>query len=293
MTRPVARSAAGGEGDDGTVTTGVAALWSARNSLRILVKRDLAVKYQQSVLGYLWSLIEPLGMGLIYWFVFGVLYSGATRGHLGDAAGSYPLFLITGIFAWMWASSALTEATNALTGQARLITTMNVPRQVFPIGRVTGRFAEYAAGLPILAAIAAVYATHGQIHVGWTLLALPLAVSVQFVLLTGIALLLSALNVLMRDIERFMRLIIRVLFYATPIIYPLALVRDSGMPAWVKVAYELNPLVGIFQLHHSIWYPDEFPDARLLAVTVLGSLLVLGLGWWSFRRLEPAVLKEL
>ncbi|MFE9692563.1 ABC transporter permease [Micromonospora sp. NPDC005806] len=275
------------------MTTGVAALWSARHSLRILVKRDLAVKYQQSVLGYLWSLIEPLGMGLIYWFVFGVLYSGATRRHLGDAAGSYPLFLITGIFAWMWASSALSEATNALTGQARLITTMNVPRQVFPIGRVTGRFAEYAAGLPILIGIAAIYAAHGKIHPGWTLLALPLAVTVQFVLLSGIALLLSALNVLMRDIERFMRLIIRVLFYATPIIYPLTLVRDSGMPTWVKVGYELNPLVGIFQLHHSIWYPDEFPDARLLVVTVAGSLLVLAVGWWAFGRLEPAVLKEL
>ncbi|WP_446218054.1 ABC transporter permease [Micromonospora sp. IBHARD004] len=275
------------------MTSGVGALWSARDSLRILVKRDLAVKYQQSVLGYLWSLIEPLGMGAIYWFVFGVLYSGATRRHLGDAAGSYPLFLVTGIFAWMWASSAINEATNALTGQARLITTMNLPRQVFPIGRVTGRFAEYAAGLPILIGIAAVYAAHGKIHPGWSLLALPLAVAVQLVLLVGIALLLSAWNVLMRDIERFMRLIIRVLFYATPIIYPLSLVRDSGMPTWVKLAYELNPLVGIFQLHHAIWYPDEFPDARLLATTVLGSLLVLAFGWWSFRRLEPAVLKEL
>jgi ABC-2 type transport system permease protein len=276
------------------VTAGVAALWSARNSLRILVKRDLAVKYQQSVLGYFWSLIEPLGMGLIYWFVFGVLYSGATRRHLGEAAGSYPLFLITGIFAWMWASSALTEATSALTGQARLITTMNVPRQIFPIGRVVGRFAEYLAGLPILVGIAVIYLAHGRIHPGWwPLLALPLAVTVQFVLLVGVALLLSACNVLMRDIERFMRLIIRVLFYATPIIYPLTLVRDSGMPTWIKVAYELNPLVGIFQLHHAIWYPDEFPDARLLTVTVLGSLLVLAAGWWSFRRLEPAVLKEL
>jgi ABC-2 type transport system permease protein len=84
-----------------------------------------------------------------------------------------------------------------------------------------------------------------------------------------------------------------VLFYATPIIYPLSLVRDSGMATWLKVTYELNPLVGIFQLHHAIWYPDEFPDARLLATTVLGSLLVLAFGWWSFRRLEPAVLKEL
>ena len=111
--------------------------------------------------------------------------------------------------------------------------------------------------------------------------------------MTGLALLLSAWNVLMRDVERFMRLIIRVLFYATPIIYPLSLVRESGLPGWLKVVYELNPLVGIFQLHHAIWYPDEFPDARLLAITIVGSLLVLAAGWWSFRRLEPAVLKEL
>ncbi len=275
------------------MTSGVGALWSHRNALRILVRRDLAVKYQQSVLGYLWSLIEPLGMGAIYWFVFGVLYSRDTNRHLGEAAGSYPLFLITGIFAWMWTSSALSEATNALTGQSRLITTMNMPRQVFPIGRVAGRFAEYAAGLPILAGIAAWYASNGRIEPGWSLLALPLAVLVQFTLLIGLALLLSALNVLMRDVERFMRLIIRVLFYATPIIYPLSLVRGSGLPGWLKLGYELNPLVGIFQLHHSVWYPDEFPDARLLATTIGGSLLLLVVGWWAFRRLEPALLKEL
>ncbi|MFG2010841.1 ABC transporter permease [Micromonospora sp. NPDC048868] len=275
------------------MTSGVAALWSHRTSLRILVRRDLAVKYQQSVLGYFWSLIEPLGLGAIYWFVFGVLYSRDTNRHLGDAADSYPLFLLTGIFAWMWTSSALSEATNALTGQARLITTMNVPRQVFPIGRVTGRFAEYAAGLPILLAVAVGYAASGRVEPGWSLLALPLAVAVQAVLLVGLALLLSAVNVLMRDVERFMRLVVRVLFYATPIIYPLSLVRDADLPGWLKVAYELNPLVGIFQLHHSVWYPDEFPDARLLATSVGVSLLVLAAGWWSFRRLEPAVLKEL
>ncbi|WP_433389394.1 ABC transporter permease [Micromonospora sp. KLBMP9576] len=275
------------------MTSGIAALWSHRTALRILVRRDLAVKYQQSVLGYLWSLIEPLGMGAIYWFVFGVLYSRDTNRHLGAAAESYPLFLLTGIFAWMWTSSALSEATNALTGQARLITTMNLPRQVFPIGRIAGRFAEYAAGLPILAAVAVGYAAYGRIHPGWSLLALPLAVAVQAVLLIGSALLLSAANVLMRDVERLMRLVIRVLFYATPIIYPLSLVRDAGLPGWLGVAYELNPLVGIFQLHHAVWYPDEFPDARLLASTVGVSLLVLVAGWWSFRRLEPAVLKEL
>lgn len=278
---------------EAAVTSGVVAMWSHRNTLRLLVRRDLAVKYQQSVLGYLWSLIEPLGMGVIYFFVFGVLYRSATDRHLGAAGDSYPLFLITGIFAWMWTNSAISEATNALTGQARLITTMNLPREVFPIGRVGGRFAEYVAGLPILVAVAIVYASLGKIDLGISLLALPLAVLIQATLLIGIALLLSSLNVLMRDVERLMRLVTRVLFYATPIIYPLTLVQESSLPDWVKIAYEVNPLVGIFQLHHAIWYPDEFPDARLLGVAAGGSLLTLLVGWWVFRRLEPAVLKEL
>nr|MDT0660199.1 ABC transporter permease [Micromonospora sp. DSM 115978] len=275
------------------MTSGVVALWSHRASLRLLVKRDLAVKYQQSMLGYLWSLIEPLGMGAIYFFVFGLLYKSATDRHLGDAAESYPLFLITGIFAWMWTNSAISEATNALTGQARLITTMKMPREVFPIGRVSGRFAEWIAGLPILLALAVVYAILGKIEFGINLLALPLAILVQALLLVGAALLLSSLNVLMRDVERTMRLVTRVLFYATPIIYPLSLVRNSGMPEWVKIAYEFNPLVGIFQLHHAAWYPDEFPDARLLIISVSISLATFLGGWWVFRRLEPAVLKEL
>jgi len=273
--------------------SGVAAVWSHRGTLRLLVRRDLAVKYQQSVLGYLWSLIEPLGTGAIYFFVFGTLYQSATNRHLGDAADSYPLFLITGIFAWSWTNSAISESADALTGQARLITTMNLPREVFPIGRVAGRFAEYLAGLPILVTVAVVYAILGKIHFGVSLLALPLAVLIQATLLIGTGLLLSSLNVLMRDIERLMRLVTRVLFYATPIIYPLTLVRESSMPDWVKIAYEVNPLVGIFQLHHAVWYPDEFPDARLLTVSVGGSLLTLLAGWWVFRRLEPAVLKEL
>jgi ABC-2 type transport system permease protein len=264
------------------------AVWSHRNALRLLVRRDLAVKYQNSFLGYLWSLIEPLAMGVIYWFVFGVLYK--TGRNLGPAQDSYPLFLITGIFAWQWANAAISEATTALTGQARLITTMKVPREVFPLGRVIGRFAEYVAGLPVLIALA-IYFDHVQF--GWHLLSLPLAILLQFTLLTGVSLLLSSLNVLMRDVDRFMRLVTRVLFYATPIIYPLALVQKSTLPEWLKTIYELNPLVSIFQLHRAVWYPSEFPDTGLLVASVAGSVLMLLGGWWVFRRLEPAVLKEL
>jgi ABC-2 type transport system permease protein len=268
------------------VTSSVVAVWSHRSVLRLLVQRDLTVKYQQSLLGYFWSLIEPLAMGLIYWFVFGVLYGE----HAGpDHGPSFAMFVLSGIFPWMWFNSAIGEATGALTGQSRLITTMKVPREVFPIGRVVGRFAEYLAGLPILVVAAIIF----DAPFGWSLLALPLAVAMQAALLIGLALLLASTNVLLRDVERFMRLAQRMLFYAAPIIYPLSRIKKADMPEWVKMAYEANPLVGIFQLHHAAWYPDEFPSAGLLTTSAAGCLIVLLLGLWVFRRLEPKVLKEL
>lgn len=267
-----------------TTVSRIRSLWRHRGTLRLLVQRDLTIKYQQSMLGYLWSLLEPLAMAAVYWFVFGVLYN--TNGRIeGD---SYPLFLVSGLFAWLWVNSTITEATRSLTTQAQIIKTIRLPREIYPIGRVLARFAEYLAGLPVIALFVLLY----QGHLGWSLLALPLALVMQAAFLFGFALLVAPLNVMMRDIERIARLLQRVLFYAAPIIYPLDLVRDH-LPGWAVTLYEANPLVGVFQLHHAAFYPDMFPSPTLLATSAVGCFGMLLIGWWSFRRLEPAVLKEL
>jgi ABC-2 type transport system permease protein len=267
--------------------TAVAAVWRSRNVLGLLVRRDLNVKYQQSVLGYLWSLLEPLTVAATYWFVFGLVYDTKVA---PDGGGSYILFLASGLFAWIWVNAVLSGATTALTSQARLITTIRVPREVFPIGRVFGKFFEYVAALPVLLVIA--IATRAEF--GWSLLVLPLAIAVQGLFLVGVALILASTNVMLRDVERFVGLAQRVLFYGVPIIYPLHKVIDmERLPDWVKVVYQANPLVGIFQLHHAAWFPREFPPPPLLASSVGTSVLVFLIGWWVFHRLEPAVLKEL
>jgi len=239
------------------VTASAVEVWRSRHVLGYLVRRDLALKYQQSFMGYLWSLLEPLGIGLIYYFVF-VVVIGRGAG-LEDTIPSkqYILYLMSGIFSYMWTSGAFNQATSALTGQKALITTMKVPREVFPVGRVFARSAEFLAGLPILALIA--------IWVGadftWSLLVIPLAMAVQATFLIGIGLALSSLNVMMRDIERFMSMIGRLLFYSSPILYPLAMVEDSkSLPEWLKTVYMANPLVGIVELHHAAWFPKLFPS---------------------------------
>ena len=262
---------------------GVGGVWEHRGVLGLLVRRDLTVKYQNSVLGYVWSLIEPLTIAATYWFVFGVLY----HQQVSDGV-PYVLFLASGIFAWIWVSAVLGEATTALTAQRGLITTIRVPREVFPIGRVLGKFVEYLAALPVLVVVALL----GGAPMGARLFYLPVAVAVQAIFLVGVALLLASVNVMLRDTERFVRLLQRLLFYALPIIYPLSQLTSADLPTWVKVVYQLNPLVGIIELHHAAWtYAAPAPLAVWAAV--LGSLLTLVVGLAVFRRLEPAVLKEL
>ena len=262
-------------------------LWRSRGTVRVLVQRDLTIKYQQSFMGYLWSLVEPMAMAAIYWFVFGVLIGG--RVAPGGDRAKYPLFLVAGLFAWLWINSTITEATRALTSQAQMIKTVRVPREVYPVGRVVARFFEYLAAFPVLIAFVVIFGG----KVGWHSFSLLLGLVFQAALLFGFALLVAPLNVMMRDIERMTRLLSRVLFYSSPILYTLALVQDSGLPRWVVRVYELNPLVGIFQLHHAAWFPGEFPSPAMLTSSAVGCFGMLLLGWWSFRRLEPAVLKEL
>ena len=266
--------------------TGWTALWRNRRTMMTLIQRDLAVKYQRSVLGYLWSLIEPLGLAAIYYFVFGYLYkSNGTHG----IEGSYPVYVVSGIFAWQWANAAMSESTRALTSQGSLITTMRVPREIFPVAKVVARFAEFAAGIPIIV----VFALFEGGEFSWSLIYLPLVILIQTALLVGLAFILSAANVLMRDIERFMRLATRMLFYAAPVVYPLAKMTKSGLPDWVKYLYQANPYVGIMEMQHAAWNPNILVPWQLLVYTAGASLLVLFIGWAIFRKLERSVLKEL
>ncbi|MGH8793899.1 MAG: ABC transporter permease [Stackebrandtia sp.] len=269
-------------------TTGLTALWRHRQPLRVLIQRDLAVKYQKSALGYLWSLIEPLGMACIYWFIFGLVFNRA--GLPGDAMG-YPLYVVSGIFAWMWVSSALSEATTSLVSQSSLITTMRVPREVFPVARVFARFTEFLAGFPILMLF--VWLFGGQ--VGWHSFILVGALVLQVVLLTGISFILASINVLYRDVERFMRLIMRVMFYAAPVIYPLSKVMDAlEKYDWAQYLYMANPFVTVMQLHRAAWDPGHFmPSAKMLYVSIGTGVFLLFFGRWLFHKLEPRVLKEL
>lgn len=271
------------------------AVWEHRKVVGLLVRRDLKVKYQQSVLGYAWTMLEPLALTMVYFFVFGVILQ-AERG-MPEAAmeqGGFLLFLVAGILPWNSFGAMLSEAPRAMITHGKLITTMKVPREIFPMATVGTKFVEYLLTLPVLLVFAVVLG--GSFSVMGLLVWLPAAVLLQFAFGLGMTLFLSSVNVMFRDVERMVRIITRLLFYGSAILYPATMVLQAGIPEWLKVVYQLNPLLGIFEMHRAVWFAEFAeltPTTIALWSSVVGSFLMLVIGYWTFRRLEMSVLKEL
>lgn len=272
------------------------AVWEHRKVVGLLVRRDLKVKYQQSVLGYAWTMLEPLALTMVYFFVFGVILK-ANRGMPEEAMaqGGFLLFLVAGILPWNTFGAIMSEAPRAMITHSKLITTMKVPREIFPLATVGTKFVEYLLTWPVL--IVFVIVLGGRPSWEGVLLWLPLAIVLQFTFGLGLTLFLSAVNVLLRDVERLVRIITRLLFYGSAILFPAAMVLGSDdVPGWAKTTFQLNPLLGIFEMHRSVWFAnfeELTPTTIALTASVIGSILMLVIGYWTFRRLEMSVLKEL
>ncbi|SDH47633.1 ABC transporter permease [Microbacterium pygmaeum] len=261
-------------------TAAVGALGSPQryvHSLWLLSSRDLRVRYATSALGYLWSVLDPLVMSLIYWFVFTQVFQ-RTVGH-----EPYIVFLITALLPWVWFNAAVSDFTRAFSKDARLIRSTAIPRSIWVNRIVLSKGIEFLCSIPVLIGFAIVAGA----PVGWGLLWFPVAVLLQTVLLVGLGLLVAPLCVLYTDLERTTKLILRVLFYASPIIYSV-----SDLPGAFEQLAAFNPLSGIFTLYRIGFFPEVWDTLSVVLAAVM-SFAFLALGAFVFRRLERPVLKEL
>ncbi|PZU46393.1 MAG: sugar ABC transporter [Microbacterium sp.] len=250
------------------------------HSLWLLSARDLKVRYSTSALGYLWSVLDPLVMSVIYWFVFTQVFQ---RGSVGETP--YIVFLMAGLLPWVWFNAAVTDFTKAFRRDARLVRSTAIPRSIWINRIVLSKGVEFAFSIPVLVLFAVLAVP--QVELSPLILLFPLGVLLQLILLVGLGLLIAPLCALWGDLERTTRLILRALFYASPVIYGL-----SDLPSPIRELALCNPLTGIFVLYRSGLFPGQW-DAVAVGVAALMSLALLALGVVVFRRLEPAVLKEL
>jgi ABC-2 type transport system permease protein len=256
-------------------------VWDARQALLLLVRRDLKVRYEGAFLGWIWSVLDPLLMTAVYWFVFTQIFTRSV------GYEPYIMFLISAMLPWQWTSGVLNDSPRALTSEAKLVRTINLPRQVWVMRSVTTKAAEYLLSLPVLVIFAVLY----RVTPSKYLLLTPLVFALQFVLLLGIAMLFSSITVLVPDMQRLIRVGTRLLFYASPIIYSLS---DVSEP--MRTIASLNPLAGILELWRAVWFPQEFEQNDLwplIGISVVVAVVILGIGIVVFGRLERTVLKEI
>src|SRR5690606_32347876 len=187
-----------------------------RRSLWLLTTRDLKVRYSTSALGYLWSIIDPLVMSAIYWFVFTQVFVRPID------HPPYIVFLLAALLPWMWFNGAISDTTRAFTREAKLIRSTTIPRTIWVARLVLSKGIEFVLSIPVLAIFVLATFAMAQpatLHIEalWWLVAIPL----QAALTLGIGLLVAPLVVFFRDLERAVKLALRFLFYASPIIYGL------------------------------------------------------------------------
>ncbi|WP_430592593.1 ABC transporter permease [Humidisolicoccus flavus] len=247
-----------------------------RHTLWLLTRRDLSVRYSTSALGYLWSVIDPLAMSAIYFFVFTVVFQRDV------GFEPYIVFLISGLLPWMWLNGAISDSTRAFIKDAKLIRSTRVPPSVWVARLTLAKGIEFLASLPVLA----LFAVFAGATVGWQLVLFIPAIIMQATLILGIGLIIAPLVLFFRDLERAAKLVLRFAFYASPIVYDL-----GDLPENIQTLGAFNPFAGILSLYRSGFFPEAL-DLNAVLISAAMTLVVLGIGVLVFRRTIKAVLKE-
>lgn len=244
----------------------------------MLVLRDLQRQYTKFRLGYLWTLLEPLGMALVLWFVFSVLLGARALG-----LQPYMLFLALAILPWWWFTKGIAASTRVFRRAGGQLRVSLLPTQVWVARVILTTGVEFVFSLPVI--IIAMFVTRSV--PGPLILLFPVGIVLQFLLMYGLGLLIAAGCVVIPDLARIVRIGLRAMFYLSPIIYSISNIPEAAQPLAA-----LNPLVGVLGLYRIGFWPEEHTAPVAFAVSISLSVVILVVGLVAFRRLEPRILKE-
>jgi ABC-type polysaccharide/polyol phosphate export permease len=236
--------------------------------VRNFVVRDLKARYKNSVLGFLWSLANPLLMMTVYLIVFTKLFPQAKE--------NFALFLLSGQLAWAWCTSSVMGGVFSITGSPHLIKKVYFPRELLPLSVVLSNGVNFLLTLIPLVLIAIASGRPPNYLVAL----LPVVMLIQLVFQTGLALFFGCLNVYFRDTEQIMDVVMLAWFFLTPIFYSL---EDFNSPN-TRLLYILNPMASIISTYRLIFYYQAPPDFLFVLRMAAQALIAFVIGYWFFRR---------
>ena len=256
----------------------LANLLKYRGLIQSLVVRELKARYRGSVLGFFWSFVNPLLLLLIYTFVFTVVLPGTHPAEIEP----YALFMFCGILPWTWFSSSLSESSNVLISGGNLIKKVLFPAEVLPLVSVLANMVHFFLGLPILILFLVVSRHYPDVM---DLFWFPIAVIVQLLFTSGLALILAALTVHFRDIRDLLSNILTLWFFATPIIYPWFQPNVQQF----KWLFDLNPFTHLAVSYQEIlFFNGPIGHWRWLLALGVASLALFLFAYWLFDRLRDS-----
>jgi ABC-type polysaccharide/polyol phosphate export permease len=238
--------------------------------LYLLTLRDLKLRYQDTVFGLLWSLMKPLALGAVLYVALSVF----VRVDVED----YQLVLLTALFPWVWFQSSALLATGSFAGNGALLKKVPFPRFVLPFSTILNSGFHFFLSIPVLIIVLLLSDRHPDAT--W-IVGVPVLAAVQLALLMGLVLLAASMDVYFRDLEHLVEVFLSLLFYVTPILYPLSIVPDEWQPV-----LKINPLTSLIEAWRDLFMNNQLPGLDLWpALLFTGGALAVGI--WVFRKLEP------
>jgi lipopolysaccharide transport system permease protein len=252
---------------------GMLDLWGMRHLTAIMVKRDLLGRYKGSMMGFFWTIINPLGHLLLYTFVFSVILKVKFGGNASTS--NFAVYLMAGLLPWTALADSLTRSTTSIIENPNLVKRVVFPLEVLPLAVVLSSMLSEVIGTAILVAVAAVLTGHAHA----TMLYIPLIWFSQFMFVTGMSWLLGSLGVYLQDLKHMMSLLLSTWMYATPIVYPA-----SSFPPHLQWMVWLNPMAGIVTDYRSVLLEGHAPNWPLYTAYTSIAAIFWFAGYYFFKK---------
>lgn len=253
-------------------------LWRYRPLIRNLVVSEVKARYKNSVLGFVWSLLNPLGMMLVFTVIFGVLWPN-------QQIEKFPIFLLCGLLPWNFFSASVTSSMSSIVAHGNLVKKVYFPREVLPIAAVLAQLVNFLLAFLVLFVALIVFRSNFS---PWLWL-LPVIVLIQTAFTVGMGLILSTLHVFYRDTQMVMEVVMLAWFFLTPIFYTVHQL-PATYPLWGleldvhRLFYILNPMASLINVYRDLLYNGYRTDPDFFIRTAATALVVLGFGYWFFAR---------
>lgn len=252
-------------------------IFQYREMIFSLVKRDLRGRYKGSVLGFLWTFINPLLQLLVYTMVFSTIMRSGIK--------DYYMFLFVALVPWIFFSTSLTGGASCIIAQQDMVKKIYFPREVLPIAHVTSQFINMLFCFLVIFAVLII----GRYQINFkALLCLPVVMIVEYILALGITMVVAAVTVYLRDVEYILGILTMAWQFLTPVMYGVDMV-----PVQLQKIFYLNPMTPIIVAYRKILYEGQVPQLSTLVSGALMGGIILVVGWMLFHCLQKHFVEEL